>query len=901
MDEQLQLVHRVQRKLHSTIYQLDIEKDPLQIQQLRLIVTEHQTQSQKLLLGLKVMNKIHTELIYARAELKEAIHHGHDKVNLSRKRVIWLEDKMAELCGKEKIKGLEAITYHSLVSGEEVHRRGSRDNNLNELEGTNLIQKNEVELQSKPEFKDDVIENSQDEGENKDYFDVKTTSSIDIKNLESNSPLEGRRHNVNEDTDLEENLYEGEKKNLDTQSSKSEKVYLTEIDEPNEEILEEYKSEYSTVKDPNYKIPVIDENHQKDSEQHQDLASAYWQSEHHRFEYSPFAQQFLEADPLSYHQVGLAVPGSFIQKEDIDYVFKELPWRSRRKESEIKDVHRVALDKLAARIHGLYYKVYDAAQWSVRSWNKHDTDVEKTKNLSPEEPGGKRIPLLSEVKSSSIGTDGYKRHQDAYSKLLPPPSILPITRTSWNKEYPRFANSFCDPDPESRDPAERIVDQRNLKEETKLVLYRDKIKQSIPGASKLEKKFQKMIEHEEGSYNKKSGKKLRASLKATVAITKLKSGTTNWNKIKPESRGKEYSGLRWERVKTIVHVFLQSLRVEERIDGAKQLGVLRCGDTMVTYALKERIKHDPEERVQYEAAKALILIGCWDEEVLECIIRYLALGNIEMRTDLIQTITEGKNVQFVNKTLPSVIELAKILSHFCQNPDPADKIAFHAAVCLGQLCIKDQKAQERLLQTLEDSQDSHIKAKALEILVKQIHFTDDRVVQHIEDLLRDSPIWIYRALACNLLISLGSKHACVIKHNEKIYQLLERHLWDDPSMEVRLTAAKSLTALGMFSRACDCVVLKLEDLEEEKRAQAAIAVGTLGLKNEKVVRLLLEMLELDLSDYVRLMIIRTFRVLKLTDRRVMRSLREREKLDGALGRECRKALKILDQPLDLQT
>lgn len=30
--------------------------------------------------------------------------------------------------------------------------------------------------------------------------------------------------------------------------------------------------------------------------------------------------------------------------------------------------------------------------------------------------------------------------------------------------------------------------------------------------------------------------------------------------------------------------------------------------------------------------------------------------------------------------------------------------------------------------------------------------------------------------------------------------------------------------------------------------------GTLGLKNEKVIRLLLEMLELDSSDYVRLMV-----------------------------------------------
>lgn len=42
---------------------------------------------------------------------------------------------------------------------------------------------------------------------------------------------------------------------------------------------------------------------------------------------------------------------------------------------------------------------------------------------------------------------------------------------------------------------------------------------------------------------------------------------------------------------------------------SQQLGVLRCGDTMVFYALKESLRNDPDDRVRYEAAKSLILIG----------------------------------------------------------------------------------------------------------------------------------------------------------------------------------------------------------------------------------------------------------------------------------------------------
>lgn len=45
-----------------------------------------------------------------------------------------------------------------------------------------------------------------------------------------------------------------------------------------------------------------------------DLADAYWQSEHHRFHYNEFAQVICDMDPLSYHQVGLAVPGTFLER-----------------------------------------------------------------------------------------------------------------------------------------------------------------------------------------------------------------------------------------------------------------------------------------------------------------------------------------------------------------------------------------------------------------------------------------------------------------------------------------------------------------------------------------------------------------------------------------------------------
>ena len=50
------------------------------------------------------MEKINTELAFARNDLNDALHKGIGDINAARKRVIWLEDKMGELCGKKRLK-----------------------------------------------------------------------------------------------------------------------------------------------------------------------------------------------------------------------------------------------------------------------------------------------------------------------------------------------------------------------------------------------------------------------------------------------------------------------------------------------------------------------------------------------------------------------------------------------------------------------------------------------------------------------------------------------------------------------------------------------------------------------------------------------------------------------------
>ena len=59
----------------------------------------------------QVMDKINRELQFARSDLYDALHKGVGDINAARKRVIWLEDKMGELCGKKRLK----VRYSSLT------------------------------------------------------------------------------------------------------------------------------------------------------------------------------------------------------------------------------------------------------------------------------------------------------------------------------------------------------------------------------------------------------------------------------------------------------------------------------------------------------------------------------------------------------------------------------------------------------------------------------------------------------------------------------------------------------------------------------------------------------------------------------------------------------------------
>ena len=66
---------------------------------------------------------------------------------------------------------------------------------------------------------------------------------------------------------------------------------------------------------------------------------------------------------------------------------------------------------------------------------------------------------------------------------------------------------------------------------------------------------------------------------------------------------------------------------------------------------------------------------------------------------------------FLFQSLSVFVELVKVLSHFCRNPDPDDMTSFDAAVLLGRLCVADNNAKKKLKDSLQQNHDTHIISK----------------------------------------------------------------------------------------------------------------------------------------------------------------------------------------------
>ncbi|XP_033100657.1 uncharacterized protein LOC117104106 isoform X2 [Anneissia japonica] len=663
-----------------------------------------------------------------------------------------------------------------------------------------------------------------------------------------------------------------------------------------------------------------------------DATDEYWMSDHHRFEYNQFVDALIKDNPRSYHSLGIAVQSTFMSPANTGG--PELPWLNGVTAGNMGDaqswetVTKIALDKLSERIHKMYSKVEDAAMQSaqlaptpVETEPTLLTTVEGRMNDYPQKQGFESKPESTKsIRSVSVTaannnettsdpatenqaseaqsqtqkmnqpeatvSDHVKQQGAAGLSLLyhppaiPAPEVLPLTRTNPSKVYPRISSDWNDVDPDPIPPTIRLVNQMNVAKETSLLLYKNKESKRTGFTLPVKKKP-----------GKKSQTLKNVSLANHPILAASKVAAMMANRKSADALKLDKDSLKWKRIENLIYEKLISKNIQERRDAAMHLGSLQCVNEEVFAALIQRVEEDKDAKVRYSASKSLISLGCWRPVPIAALLNYLKSSDQPIQSDIVKTIISARNVHFVNKNQPVMKELIEKLKEFCQS-DSAPELAYNSAVCLGCLCEQNRTAKRKLLQSLQDK-DSNTKAQSLEILVRQMHATESEVIQTILTQLQTSPVGRHRSAAANLLIFLGSVCIPTQEAAQNVFSVLEQRLYNDPVKDVRVEIANAITALGMKSWLMDIVEKRLEDDDDSVRTSAVISVGVLGMKSDKVIRVLIDMLELDSSEYVRLMVIRTFAQLGVASIKIMRSLKDKERSGGPLGREASNALKIL--------
>ncbi|XP_020905369.1 protein HEATR9 [Exaiptasia diaphana] len=600
----------------------------------------------------------------------------------------------------------------------------------------------------------------------------------------------------------------------------------------------------------------------------------------------------LKLDSRSWHALGIAVQDSFISKEKHEFD-SSIPWREKpMKVNSVIDVHKIALDKLLLRLHRMYEAIGQATQATIDPLPR-DEKVQTVMGKQEDfvSPLGGKVTSFSRSTTDASGAS-----RDVVLPPLPesPPksvtlmSMSPEPKQSSKKStkyFPRQSTEWCE-DIKSGHDMPRLVSFKPppIHKKTSNV-------QSRYLGRKADKKDEKQFSlFRKDEWKPAAVKRLLGAMRAFDSI--------------PSPRDKntitvEEGTPRWKRLMELLEESgLKSPNQTIAMEAAKTVGQLNCRHPKVLLALSDTVNDlSKDPRVLYEASKALILLGNWSPEAMKIVIEHIKKGNELVVKELLDIMTKAKNIPFVDQSTLEfrslqylLIELVKVDYH---------PLSFRAAIGLGKLCVVEPVSKGFLVNRLA-TLTAEEKSEALLVLIKQMNCKDKYVLEVLLDHLCTAHNWKNRLQAAELLIFIGSRDLFSVLPPEKVFDVLERLLWDHSNKELRAKIAEVINVLGIRQPACSLILRRLEDPNEEVRARSVISLATLGMKGGREMKALLDILELDSSVYVRIQVIRAFSQLKWNDPRIIRSLRERDRGDSTLASEARKAVAKLTEDDRLQ-
>ncbi|XP_065066138.1 uncharacterized protein LOC135692046 isoform X2 [Rhopilema esculentum] len=593
------------------------------------------------------------------------------------------------------------------------------------------------------------------------------------------------------------------------------------------------------------------------------MVDYYWNSDHHRFEWTNFMQK---QDPLSWHALAISYPDTFLKQGMSKFKSNEIPWRVERDLSEGSEFTKKSIELVHQKLQALLQAIEDAAVNSVKLENASDEpqrsvrgrrDFQKAAGEWKE--SGENLPPLMQTRSLDY-------YDERVNKLFSRPVsvVLPVVNKSSSKQYPRNSKHWCD------------LDKVDIPRHTS---YLRGPKQKLKEVATITKKKPLMIT----SRTEESTVSLRKAASKIRALTRLKPSRESVHDL---------DDLKWKRVLELLgNCGIKSENLETAKDAFKTLSQLDMSHTKVIEAVCNRIQDETNPDVIYEACKCLIKLGSWESSAVRALWKGLKKGKKDLQLDILSTISSAKNAQFVSKETEEIEKLIDTLSTLASSSD--DDIALGASLSLGHLCVADSAARQHLFSRLEDTSFA-IRAKALESLVRQMNCKDDVIIDCLLFQISNARNWKQRISAAELLQYIGVKDATK-EDPDKVFDTLEKLLWNHPSTELRAKIADVIADFGMRPKAIFLVHKRLDDLNESIRTNAIQMLSSLRMKGEKELRILLDILELDSSVNVRLQVLQAFDALKWSDLRVIRTLQDREKGDGTLAKKAAVVLQSLVQ------
>ncbi|XP_048348208.1 protein HEATR9 [Sphaerodactylus townsendi] len=397
--------------------------------------------------------------------------------------------------------------------------------------------------------------------------------------------------------------------------------------------------------------------------------------------------------------------------------------------------------------------------------------------------------------------------------------------------------------------------------------------------------YRKKLDKEKSKAQKK---KSEFSLSKYVKSAKLKEKELYpWNeKLKPE------------RIKALIKDITSSDETGQ-LYAAQALGNLGVAEEDVISALYKTFQECKSLPLQYEAARSLALLGCLEKaSVMKLLIRNLKEKSLNRREDVLSALKVSLHAWSMLPKSENCIgaqsSLIRNLQRLVELQEPMDNVAFNAAICLGYLDESNQTAQMTMFWCLT-KKDRKKKMEALGMLVCRMRIVDAVILQTVLEQLRCSPVYKHRVDSAKLLAFIGLETIQQESLEEDVFNVLLEKLYEEPFLVVRQSVALTVEDLNMKKRIWDIVEKQLKEENEETRRKAVISLGVLGFRHKNMFFALLEMLDLDTSEEVRIQIIRTFSTLGMNNTHVMKNLKHKAEADGRLGRESVKALKLLDK------